>query len=80
MHIFVDSISKIGLSNNNLRVTLMQNGQGNQQIEVGTLIIPANMAAGFVNAMAGGIKKLDEQIKARQETQGDAGDAKMELQ
>lgn len=67
MHIFADGIKNISMSNNNLRITLTQNAAENQQIDAGTLIIPANQASAFVNALANGIKQLDEQIKARAE-------------
>ena len=67
MHIFIDGLSKVSLSNNNLRITLVQNGPDNAQIDAGTLIIPANMAANFVNAMANSLKQIDEQIKTQKE-------------
>jgi C4-type Zn-finger protein len=69
MNIFADGLTKVSLSNNNLRITLVQNGPDNAQLDAGTLIIPANMAAGFVNQLAGALKKLDEQIKAQKEAQ-----------
>lgn len=69
MHIFIDGLSKVSLSNNNLRITLVQNGPDKTQIEVGTLIIPANMAANFVNAMANSLKQLEEQVKAQKDSQ-----------
>jgi len=67
MHIFTDGLSKVTLSNLNLRVTLVQNGPDNKQVEAGTLIIPATMASTFVNSLANSLKKLDEQIKAQVE-------------
>ena len=67
MQIFVDSLSRVSMSNNNIRVELSQNGPDNTTVNVGTLIIPANQAAGFVNAMANSLKQLDEQMKARAE-------------
>ena len=67
MHVFVDNLSKVTMSNNNIRVELSQNGPDNTTVNVGTLIIPANQAAGFVNAMANSLKQLDEQMKARAE-------------
>jgi len=73
MHIFADGLSKVSLSNNNLRVTLIQRGQDNTTEEVGTLIIPANQAANVVNALAKSLKELDEKIKAqRGEDQAEA--------
>ena len=69
MNIFADGISKISLSNNNVRISLFQHGPDNQQLDAGTLIVPANIAASFVNAMAGSLKQLDEQIKAQKESQ-----------
>jgi len=67
MHIFTDGLTKVSLSNNNLRITLVQNGPDNTRLDAGTLIIPANMAAGFVNQLANSLKQLDEQIKAQKE-------------
>ena len=67
MHVFVDNLSRVTMSNNNIRVELSQNGPDNTTINVGTLILPANQAAGFVNAMANSLKQLDEQMKARVE-------------
>jgi len=67
MQIFVDNLSKVTMSNNNIRVELSQNGPDNTTVTVGTLIIPANQAAGFVNAMANSLKQLDDQMKARAE-------------
>ena len=72
MQIFVDGLSKVTLSNNNLRISLVQNGPDNTKMDVGTLVIPANMAANFVNGMASSLKQLDEQIKAQKEAQADA--------
>ena len=71
MHIFADQISQITLSNNNLRVKLVQRGPDNETIDAGTLIIPANQAANIVNGLAGSLKNLDEKLKeARQESEG----------
>ena len=67
MQIFVDNLSKVTMSNNNIRVELSQNGPDNTTVTVGTLIIPANQAGGFVNAMANSLKQIDEQIKAKSE-------------
>jgi len=72
MHLFVDGIKSVSMSNNNLRITLIQNGPENTQNEVATLIIPANQAANFVNAMGNGLKQIDEQMKARSEAQAEA--------
>jgi hypothetical protein len=80
MHIFADGFSKVSLSNNNLRITLSQNGPDSTPIEAGTLIIPANMAAGFVNGMLNSLKQLEEQIKARSEAQAASGENKMDVQ
>lgn len=67
MYIFTDGVTKISYANNNLRVTLVQNGPENSQIDAGTLIIPGNQAANFVKALATGLQQLDEQIKAQRE-------------
>ena len=72
MHIFADGLTRISLSNNNLRIVLAQNGPDKKEIEVGTLIVPINQANNFVGAMVNGLKQLEEQIKAqRQETEGE---------
>ena len=71
MHIFADQISKVSLSNNNLRIQLTQKGADDSTVDAGTLIIPVSQARNFVNGLANGLKQLDEQIKAQaQETQG----------
>ena len=72
MNIFADGLTKVTLSNHNFRFTLVQNGPDNQQLETGTLIIPAGSAVAFVNAMAKSLKHFDEQIKAQMQTQKEA--------
>lgn len=74
MQIFADSFTRITLSNNNIRITLTQNGPDNEQIEAGTLIIPASQASNFVNGLVKSIKDLDEKIKARAETGSEDAD------
>ena len=70
MHIFADQISKVTLSNGNLRIQLIQRGADNEEVDAGTLIIPANQANNFVNGLAGSLKNLDEKLKeARQESE-----------
>ena len=69
MHIFADQISRVSLSSGNLRITLVQRGPDNEQINVGTLIIPAAQAGNFVNALARSLKELDEKLKAAREEQ-----------
>ena len=72
MHIFADQISRVSLTNHNLRVTLVQKGPDDSTLEVGTLIIPAAQAGNFVNALANSMKQLDEQFKAsRRKTEGE---------
>ena len=68
MQIFADGFSKVTISNNNLRIELTQNGPDNTSVNVGTLVIPTNQAAGFVNAMGKSLKQIDEQIKAKSES------------
>jgi len=81
MHIFADGMSKFTLSNNNLRITLVQNGPDNKQEDVGTLIIPVNMASNLVNGMVNSLKQLDEQVKAQIEAKKEAAEnAKTEVQ
>lgn len=70
MHIFADQISRVSLSSGNLRITLVQRGPDNEQIEAGTLIIPASQANNFLNGLSNSLKELDEKLKAaRQEQQ-----------
>ncbi|MFP4326058.1 MAG: hypothetical protein ACLFP9_08570 [Desulfonatronovibrio sp.] len=72
MHIFADGMTKVSFANHNLRINLYQNAPDNTQTEVGTLIIPINQAASFINSMAVGLKQLDEQMKAQaQDTEGE---------
>ncbi len=67
MHIFADQISRISLSNLNLRIELSQRAAENETAEVGTLIIPVGQANNFVNALANGLKQMEEQIKTKTE-------------
>ena len=72
MHIFADQISRVSLSNGNLRVYLAQRAGDDETIEAGTLIIPANQAANVVNGLANSLKQLEERAKAQaQETEGE---------
>ncbi len=72
MHIFADQISRVTLTNHNLRITLAQKGPDDSTLDAGTLIIPAAQAGNFVNALANSLKQLDEQFKAsRQKTEGE---------
>jgi hypothetical protein len=65
MHIYVDQISNVTLSNNNVRVQLVQRGPNNETIEAGTLIIPANQAANIVNGLAKSLNELDERLRSQ---------------
>ena len=56
MHVFADQISKVTLSNGNLRIQLTQRGADDSTVDAGTLIIPANQANNFVNGLAGSLK------------------------
>lgn len=67
MHIFADQISKLTLSNGNLRIQLSQRGADDETMDAGTLIIPANQANNFVNGLANSLKQLDERLKAQAE-------------
>ncbi len=67
MQLFADQIQTVALSNGNLRIQLTQRGAENEQIDAGTLIIPASQANNFVNGLAGSLKNLDEKIKAHRE-------------
>lgn len=78
MNTYVDGFSKITLSNNNLRIVLTQNGPDKEQIEVGTLILPAGEAGRFVNGLAGALTKLEEQLKKQQEEKSGQADAQVQ--
>ena len=67
MYIFADQISKVTLSNGNLRIQLTQRGADDETVDAGTLIIPANQANNFVNGLANSLKQLDERIRSQQE-------------
>lgn len=69
MHIFADQISRVTLSNGNLRIQLTQRGAENEQVDVGTLIIPASQANNFMNGLGNSLKNLDEKLKAAREEQ-----------
>ncbi len=72
MHVLADGISKVTLSNGNLRINLTQRGADNESVDAGTLIVPASQANNFLNGLAGSLKDLDEKLKAqRQEAQGE---------
>lgn len=72
MHIFADGFTTMSFSNNNLRIVLVQSGADNKPVEVGTLILPINQAVNFVNGLANGMQKLDEQLKANKQAQEEA--------
>jgi len=69
MHVFADGISKVTLSNNNLRIQLSQRGADNESVEAGTLIIPASQASNFLNGLANSLKELDSKLKEAREQQ-----------
>lgn len=72
MHVFADQISQVTLSNGNLRIHLTQRGAENEQIDAGTLIIPASQANNFVNGLANSLKGLSEKLQAASEaTEGE---------
>jgi hypothetical protein len=69
MNIYADGMTTVVLSNNNLRITLVQNGPDNQLIEAGTLILPITQATHFAFRLNESLKELGEQVKAqKQET------------
>ena len=67
MHLYADGINQITLSNNNLRIQLVQTGPENSVVEVGTLILPITQVGAIVNGLTQTLQQLDEQMKARQE-------------
>ena len=73
MQVFADQISRVTLTNGNIRIQLTQRGPENEQIDAGTLIIPASQINNFMNGLAGSLKDLDEKIKAhRQASEGES--------
>ncbi|EFI35564.1 conserved hypothetical protein [Desulfonatronospira thiodismutans ASO3-1] len=70
MHVFADGISKVTLSNGNLRIMLTQRGADDSTVEAGTMIIPASQASNFLNGLANSLKELESRLKeAREQTQ-----------
>ena len=69
MHVFADGISKVTLSNGNLRIMLTQRGADDSTVEAGTLIIPASQANNFMNGLANSLKELDSKLKEQQAQQ-----------
>ena len=67
MHLFADGISKMTLSNGNLRIMLTQRGADDSTVEAGTLIIPASQANNFVNTLANSLKELESKLKQARE-------------
>lgn len=65
MHIFADSMTKVTLSNNNIRIVLNQNGPDKTQVEAGTLIVPVDQVQGFIAMLADSMKQIEEQVKAQ---------------
>ena len=74
MHVFADGISRVTLSSGNLRIQLFQRGADNENIEAGTLIIPASQANNFMNGLANSLKELDERVKEAREAQQAEGE------
>jgi hypothetical protein len=66
MHLYADSINQITLSNNNLRLHLVQNGPDNTSVEVGTLILPITQVGAIANGLNKTLQQLDEQMKSQQ--------------
>lgn len=68
MHVFADQISKVTMSNGNLRIQLNQRRPDDSTVDAGILIIPASQANNFLNGQANSLKELEERLKeARQE-------------
>ncbi|KXB09107.1 hypothetical protein AKJ60_00935 [candidate division MSBL1 archaeon SCGC-AAA385M11] len=74
MHLFADQISQVTLSNGNLRIQLTQREAEDEQVDAGTLIIPANQANNFVNGLANSLRGLDEKLKAAREASEGEGE------
>ncbi len=69
MHVFADGISKVTLSNGNLRILLTQRGADESTVEAGTLIIPASQVSSIMNGLANSLRELDEKLKESREQQ-----------
>ena len=69
MHVFADGISKVTLSNGNLRIMLTQRGAESENVEAGTMIIPASQASNFLNGLANSLKELESKRKEQQTQQ-----------
>ena len=69
MHVYADGISKVTLSNGNLRIMLTQRGADDSTVEAGTLIVPASQASNFLNGLANSLKELDGKLKEAREQQ-----------
>ncbi|EFI33153.1 conserved hypothetical protein [Desulfonatronospira thiodismutans ASO3-1] len=69
MHVFADGISKVTLSNGNLRIMLTQSGADDSTVEAGTMIIPASQASNFLNGLANSLKELESRLKEAREAQ-----------
>jgi len=69
MHVFADGISRVTFSSGNLRIQLVQRGANNENVEAGTLIIPASQANNFMNGLANSMKELDSKLKEAREQQ-----------
>ncbi len=68
MHVFAEQISKVTMSNGNLRIQLTQRRPDDSTVDAGILIIPASRANNFLNGLANSLKELEERLKeARQE-------------
>jgi len=62
MHIYADGLTQVTLNNNNVRISLMQNGSADQPIEVGTLIMPASQVREFVNNLMNAMQQIEAQM------------------
>lgn len=67
MYIYADGISQITLSNNNLRIQLVQNGPDDSALDAGTLILPVTQAPKIINNLSKSLKQLDDQLKAQKD-------------
>ena len=69
MHVFADGISKVTLSNGNLRIMLTQRGADESTVEAVTLIIPASQVSNFMNGLANSLKEVESRLKEAREQQ-----------
>jgi hypothetical protein len=62
---FANQINKVTLSKGNPCIQLTQPGAGDETVDAGTLIIPANQVANVVNGLVNSLKQLNKGLKSQ---------------